>query len=475
MQKIHMRIFFPVLFILIFFPLATFGIFLVSSKQYFHYQAERDLEELSKRIKLTIEEAYSAASVLEQRTDWQEWEYSRILLKNLQDMVQKDNFEAFMIAISSRGELSYPSGDEVAPAVQMLYEELAEGLRTGQLLEGLILEVDTQEGKYLVHMIEIPSQNNIRGKYLIAYIPVTNGLILVSRVGKLLGSITVICFVLSAVVVWLVTGGIAKPLENFCYYTTRIGAGDYQPIRETYSIEEIEKLKNSVNQMVKKLKESEENTRCFFQNVSHDLRTPLTIIGAYAQGIQSGIVKDNSKSAGIILEECKRMMELIESILTISRIDSQALELQRLTIPLQEFIQEQLYIIRESMGEKSLIFYENSAELYIETDPQLLIRIFQNIIFNCLRYAEEKIEISIKSEKDTAIVQIEDDGPGISADILSHAFERFYKGVDGNIGIGLSIVYSGMEYLGGSVTLYNKKTPLHGAVYQLKFPKKQDH
>lgn len=471
MQKIHMRIFFPVLLILIFFPLTTFGIFLVSSKQYFHYQAERELEELSKRIQITIEEVYRDAAALEQRTDWQERDYSRILLKNLQDMVQKDNFEAFMIAISSRGELSYPSGTEVAPAVKMLYEELAERLRTGQLLEGLILELDTQEGKYLVHMIEISSKNNIRGKYLIGYIPVTNGLVLVSHIGKLLGSITFVCLAVSVVVVWLVSRGIAKPLENFCHYTTRIGAGDYQPIRETYPIEEIDRLKNSVNQMVKKLKESEENTKCFFQNVSHDLRTPLTAIGAYAQGIQSGVVKDNQKSAEIILTECKRMMGLIESMLTISRIDSQALELQRVTIPLQEFIQEQLYIFRESMGEKSLIFYENNAELYIETDPQLLIRIFQNVISNCFRYSEKKIEVSLICEKDRVIIQVEDDGPGVSDDIISHAFERFYKGMDGNIGIGLSIVYSGMEYLGGSVTLNNKKAPLHGAVYQLNFPR----
>lgn len=141
------------------------------------------------------------------------------------------------------------------------------------------------------------------------------------------------------------------------------------------------------------------------------------------------------------------------------------------TKQLQEFIQEQLYIFRESMGEKSLIFHENSADLYIETDPQLLIRIFQNVISNCFRYSEKKIEVSLICEKDRVVIQVEDDGPGVSDNIISYVFERFYKGMGGNIGIGLSIVYSGMEYLGGSVTLNNKKSPLHGAVYQLNFPR----
>ena len=473
MRRMHMRVFFPVLMTLIFFPVAAFFIFLISSKQYFHYQAERDTNQLFRVIQTTVEETYLEAVPLEQRTAEQEREYSHCLLKNLQDRIQKDNFSAFMIVISSRQELSYPSNEDVAPVVQRVYQEILERLKTEQLPENLAVELEMPEGNYFVRMVEIPSQNRIRGKYLISYAPVTNGIGLFSHIGKLLGGITLACLILSAIIIWLVTGSIVKPLERFCRYMVRIGDGEYQQIEETYSVEEIERLKKSVNQMVKKLKDSEENTRCFFQNASHDLRTPLTSIGAYAQGIQSGVVKDTKKSAEIILTESQRMMELIEGILMISRMDSRALELQSVIIPLQEFIQEQLYIFQGSMSGKKFIFHEGNPELCIKTDPQLLIRIFQNVLSNCSRYANKEIEVSLMCEEDGIVIQIEDDGPGIPDEYLPHIFERFYKGEDGNMGIGLSVVYSGMTYLGGNVTLCNKNPPLHGAIYRLKFPGKK--
>ena len=474
MRRMHMRIFLPVMLTLSLFPVAAFSIFLISSEQYFRYQTERDTMKLFRVMQETVKETYNEAVLLKQRTAEQEREYSRILLKELRDTIQKGNYEAFMLAVSSRQEISYPSNEDVEPAVQLVFEEVLELLRTDQLPEKQAVELEIPEGNYMVRMMQIPSQNHIRGKYLISYAPVTNGVELVSHMGKLLGGITLVCFSLSAVIVWLVTGTIVKPLERFCRYTVKIGDGDYQQIEEIYSVEEIEKLKISVNQMVKKLKDSEKNTRYFFQNVSHDLRTPLTSIGAYAQGIQSGVVTDTKKSAEIILTESKRMMELIDSILMISRMDSQTLELQPVTILLQEFVQEQLYILQGSMREIKLVFKEEESELYIETDPQLLIRIFQNVISNCYRYADKKIEVSLMREEEGSVIQIEDDGPGFSDEALPHIFERFYKGKDGNIGIGLSVVYSGMAYLCGDVTLSNKNLPLHGAVYRLRFPDKKD-
>lgn len=473
MRTMHMRIFLPVLMVLILFPTAAFSIFVISSEQYFHYQAERNTLRLFRAIQETLEETDEETGLPEQRTAEQEREYSRILLKKLQDTIQKGNYEAFLLAVSSRQEISYPSNENLEPVVQQIFQDVQELLRTDQLPEGHSVELETSEGDYIVCMIQVPSQNHIRGKYLISYAPVTNGIGLVSHIGKLFGGITLACFILSAVIVWLVTGSIIKPLEHFCRCTVRIGDGDYQQIEERYSVEEIEKLKNAVNHMVKKLKESEKNTRYFFQNVSHDLRTPLTSIGAYAQGIQAGVVADTKKSAEIILTESKRMMELIESILMISRMDSHTLELQPITIPLQEFVQEQLYILQGSMRNIHLVFQDEDSEIYIETDPQLLIRIFQNVISNCSRYANENIEVSLICMEKGIVIRIEDDGPGFSEEMLPHIFERFYRGKDGNMGIGLSVVYSGMHYLGGDVILGNKKPPLHGAVYQLRFPDKK--
>ena len=470
MKHMHMRMYLPVLITLILFPIASFIIFMMSSRQYFRYQAVRDTDRLYRVIQDAAQETYRGAPALSQRTPEQERGYSHDLLNDLRDRLQKDNLNAFMIAINSRMKLSYPFDETVAPSVQMIYTQVVRSLEAGELSETEATEISTPDGGYIVHMLEIPSQSHIRGKYLISYAPISDGAGLMLHSGRLLLGITLACLVISAVIIWFVTGGIVRPLESLCRHTARIGEGDYGQIEETYSITEIEQLKDSVNQMADRIKTSQEDTRSFFQNVSHDLRTPLTSIIAYAQGIQSGVVKDTGASARIILSEGERMMNLIESILMLSRMDSRALQLHPVSIPLREFIQEQLCILQGNAGGRRFVFSADDPELYICTDPQLLIRIFQNIISNCSRYAEHDIEISLESRDDGIVIQIEDDGPGISDEELTHVFDRFYKGEGGNMGIGLSVVRSGMEYLGGSVTLTSKQPPLHGAVYRLYFP-----
>ncbi len=470
MKHMHMRMYLPVLVTLIFFPIASYIIFMMSSKQYFRYQAERDTGRMFRVIQDAAEETYRDMPALELLTPEQERGYSHDLLSTLRERLQTSNLRGFMIAINSRMRLSYPFNDTVAPSVQLIYSEALSRLESGELVSEKPTEISTSDGDYILCMLEIPSKTNIRGKYLISYSPVADGAGLMFHAGRLLLGISLACLVVSAIIIWFITGGIVRPLESLCEHTAKIGEGDYSSIEENFSIEEIEQLKDSINQMTCKIKASEEDTRSFFQNVSHDLRTPLTSIGAYAQGIQSGVVKDVRKSAAIILAESQRMMNLIESILMLSRMDSRALELQPVALPLSEFIQEQLDIFRGSTADKELIFHETGIDPYIHADPQLLIRIFQNVISNCMRYAEQTIDITLLQEENSVIVQIEDDGPGIPEATLPHVFDRFYKGDGGGMGIGLSVVYSGMEYLGARVTLDNKKAPLHGAVYRLYFP-----
>jgi len=106
----------------------------------------------------------------------------------------------------------------------------------------------------------------------------------------------------------------------------------------------------------------------------------------------------------------------------------------------------------------------------IHTDPELLKRVIQNILSNCLRYAEHEILIRMSTDGNSLILLIQDDGPGFLEKDLPHIFERFYKGNGGKNGIGLSIVWTGIHYLGGSITAGNRAVPEHGAYYQLLLP-----
>lgn len=287
---------------------------------------------------------------------------------------------------------------------------------------------------------------------------------------RLIALITGIYLVLAFLLIWMIAGSIAEPINKLRLQADRIGNGQYEQIQGTCSIAELEELKGAINRMAENLKLSEEKMPFFFQNVSHDLRTPLATIGGYAQGIQCGVFKEPEKAAGIILQESGRMTELVESILMLSRLDSRAYETEPVSIQLKEFLQEQAEILTGTAGEKKIIVEEDSAAVSVNADAKLLTRIIQNVIGNSLRYAESLVMVRVDAASQWAVVCISDNGPGVSAGDLPHVFERFYKGKNGNFGIGLSVVQSGMQYMGGSAEIENRMPPAHGAVYRLRFP-----
>lgn len=164
------------------------------------------------------------------------------------------------------------------------------------------------------------------------------------------------------------------------------------------------------------------------------------------------------------------MTNLVESILIISKIDNGRLKLNRIEIDLNDFLSEQTEVFKGNLKEKLLLMAEAEKGIKAWVDPDLLIRIFQNVISNCMRYAETRVDIRLELDGQWAVIIVKDDGPGIAEKDLPHIFERYYQGKNGNYGIGLSVVLTGMQYLGGKVSVSNREAPGHGALYQLYLP-----
>ncbi|WP_036608002.1 ATP-binding protein [Oribacterium sp. P6A1] len=209
-----------------------------------------------------------------------------------------------------------------------------------------------------------------------------------------------------------------------------------------------------------------------FRDISHDLRTPLVSIIGYADGIKRGIISDTERAAAVIVREGERIQRLLESSLTLSKLDSDSWPGNKVTLSLNELISEQVEALEKLDDSKKLVFEETEEtadDIFMTTDPDLLIRIVQNIVSDCMRYAETAVEIKLMGGE-FAHITISDDGPGIAEEDLPHMFELYYKGKDGKYGIGLSVVASAVKYLGGSITVKNKEFPGHGAVYSLMLP-----
>lgn len=461
-RRIRIRIFIPVLILVILFPVLTWMIFSKASDWYIGHMVKKEVSGIMRQVEIESESLYGEGM--------DEKDYAKELLVRMKSAVKQQHLGADLLVMNSKKKLIYPNGDLEAGIRRDMYEICRAMLEDGELDSGQMVTVQAGGQQYLISLFEVESSQKIRAKYYLGYAPIPDTGLLMSYCGGLLLAITAGLLAVSAVMVWITAGKIAKPLGALCRQAHGIGNGAFRPIEENYQIWEIEQLKDSFNEMGRRLEESREENARFFQNVSHDLRTPLVSISGYAQGIQCGVMKDPEKAADIILSESLRMTELVESILTLSKLDNHNIVVSRIAIQLDEFLEEQVEVAQGAAGKKKLILQITEEPVVVETDPSLLIRLFQNVISNCIRYANSWVWVKLETEGEMAVILVEDDGDGFSADDLPHVFDRFYKGKEGDFGIGLSVVRSMTEYIGGTVKAGNRELPLHGAVYEIRLP-----
>lgn len=210
-----------------------------------------------------------------------------------------------------------------------------------------------------------------------------------------------------------------------------------------------------------------ERQQTFFQNASHELKTPLMAIQGYAEGIQAGVM-DAGGAADVILEESDRMTELVEELLDISKID---MGRQRLTLS-ETDIRELLYDgIRavEPIAAGGITIVPDFPEepVMVSCDDTQLRRAVTNILSNGVRYARSELRLTCRADKRHVTIRIQDDGDGIAEEDIPHIFDRFYMGRSGKSGIGLALTKEIIHLHRGTIRAYNGET---GAVFEISIP-----
>ena len=186
--------------------------------------------------------------------------------------------------------------------------------------------------------------------------------------------------------------------------------------------------------MGKKIESDQDRQKRFFENASHELKTPLMSIQGYAEGLQEGITEPE-KATKVILNETDKMTGLVNDILSISRLESGAYKLNKEQVLMQDFLSECLSSMESMIREKNLRVVFDVADIALEADRGQLEKAVRNILSNAIRYAKSEIRILYDGKK----LEIWDDGTPISEEGLKHLFERFYIGQGGNTGIGMSL------------------------------------
>lgn len=207
----------------------------------------------------------------------------------------------------------------------------------------------------------------------------------------------------------------------------------------------------------KQVENSQEKMKQFFQNVSHELKTPIMSIQGYAEGLQTDVLKDKEQATQIIIDESRKMSNLAEELLYISKIDSGQMKPDREKIYINELIYDCLSPLEIMAKNKGIHFTieMDDSENVVNGDEKQLAKAFGNIIVNAIKYAETEVKIKTVAKNGIMEIIIEDDGKGINEKDMPYIFERFYTGENGNTGIGLALAKEIVEIHGGKIAAHN--------------------
>jgi heavy metal sensor kinase len=241
--------------------------------------------------------------------------------------------------------------------------------------------------------------------------------------------------------------------------------------------DEIESLAQTFNQMIVRLDEAFTSQRQFMEDISHELKTPLSILKGELEvtlkKIRSAQEYENALHSS--LEEVNSLAGMVENLLTLARFDAKTTTLQAQPLDLNQLIKDAVDTIQVLAAQKELMFQYNSAHtIDVMADKNQLKRLFFNILDNAIKYtpAGGKITIDLKQQKNTVDIDIVDTGIGIPEHELPHIFDRFYR-IDKSrsstgFGLGLSIAQSIAMAHGGRI--YARANLPQGTVFTISLP-----
>ncbi|WP_143186363.1 HAMP domain-containing sensor histidine kinase [Paenibacillus sp. P3E] len=273
----------------------------------------------------------------------------------------------------------------------------------------------------------------------------------------------------------LMTRGSIAYLEDITKTLETISKGNLEVNIPVKSSDELGKLATTVNSMVYKLKilmeeeKSWENTKNdLITNLSHDLRTPLTSILGYMELIADVKYTDEESLrhyAGIAFQKCNELKVLIDNLFEYSKLTNSELTINKSLLNLGELLEQVILGFIPALTEAEMeyrLFYSNE-KIMINADPILLVRVFDNLISNAIKYGSEGkyLDIELSKADHEALVRIINYGEPILDEDLPFVFERFYTadksrfGQTNGSGLGLAIVKSIIELHDGTVTVHN--------------------
>ncbi|MCC3371998.1 cell wall metabolism sensor histidine kinase WalK [Cohnella sp. REN36] len=273
----------------------------------------------------------------------------------------------------------------------------------------------------------------------------------------------------------LITRRLVKPLGDLKKELRKVETRRFSEVRLIETGGEIGDVAKAVYDLAGELEKYQHTQKQFFQNASHELKTPLMSIQGYAEGIKDGIFTGDHADKGldVIVKECDRLKKIVTEMILLAKLESEEGIFHMDRVPVRELVTETLERINPLLVKNGLQIelngLDNEQELLIYADREKLLQALINILGNAARYAKETIRIKASADAEGIVdIGITDDGEGIPEPLLSQLFGRFAKGKNGETGLGLAISRAIVERCRGRISAHNE--PGGGAAFVLRFP-----
>ena len=336
------------------------------------------------------------------------------------------------------------AGNEIR--VQGLFEELGSGIVTiGVPWYGSGITAQRVMGAVLMHISV--SSLNVNYSDLVRYALIAGAVAMI--VGTLLA--------------WVIAQHQARPLRQINEAVMAFAGGDFEKRVNVRGSDEMAQLAESFNKMARELDNLDQSRKSFVANVSHELRSPMTCIHGYVQGMLDGTISDEERPRylQIVLSETQRLTRLVSELLDLSRIESGKMPMEIGVFDINELILSVLFKYEQKIEDKQIEVDISFREqpCHVSADNARMTQVVTNLIDNAVKFTREGGQLALRTRVDGNVVRvtIKNEGTGIPAEDIPFIFDRFYK-VDKahtsgmGTGLGLSIVKKIVEQHGQSIT-----------------------
>ncbi|WP_281658901.1 HAMP domain-containing sensor histidine kinase [Halobacillus sp. Cin3] len=381
----------------------------------------------------------------------------------LSQLIQDRNYPILLFD-SDNGEILFRTMPAAIAASWMeRYEEELEGE-----------EVWESEGeKYVVYDFPVNAGNS---QILVMATPLNDLQAVQSVFAIRMIMVFLIGLLLALIVSYILTWRLVTPLTKLKQEVKKIEKRRFDDVKQVQASGEIKEVEQSVRHMAAELARYIHSQKQFFQNASHELKTPLMSIQGYAEGIRDGIFQGEAAEKGlnVMVSETERLKKIVNEMILLAKLDSsEDVYHPEQTNITDVVIQAKDRLIPLANDKDMTIALKGGASFYSFVDRERILQAVINILSNAVRHGTHHVTVEIETQAEQMKVRIMDDGTGIPEALLPQMFERFIKGKEGETGLGLAIARAIIERSGGTIKAYNRDDQ-PGAVFEIRFQRKDE-